>query len=142
MMFYGRLIKQANYQLATEFDRFAAPYDLTGTQMSVIDFLGRQEDYCSSQQTIEREFRIRRSTTTILLQRMEKKGLIVKKVVAGDQRRRLVQLTAKATKLIPVIREHITASEDWLQAGFTASEREVITAFLQRAIRGNENDDQ
>lgn len=35
----GRMVKIASNQLSREFDKFAKPYDLTGTQMSIIDFL-------------------------------------------------------------------------------------------------------
>ena len=35
----GRMVKIAGNQLSREFDQFAKPYDLTGMQMSIIDFL-------------------------------------------------------------------------------------------------------
>ena len=35
----GRLVKKASNQLGREFDQFAKPFDLTGMQMSIIDFL-------------------------------------------------------------------------------------------------------
>ena len=69
----GRLVKKASNQLGREFDQFAKPFDLTGMQMSIIDFIsyGLKEEYF--QQDIEKEFNIQRSTTTVLLQRIYKK---------------------------------------------------------------------
>lgn len=39
----GRLLKQASNQLGRQFDKFAKQYELTGTQMSIIDFLSHKE---------------------------------------------------------------------------------------------------
>ena len=43
----GRLVKKASNQLGREFDQFAKPFDLTGMQMSIIDFIsyGLKEEY-------------------------------------------------------------------------------------------------
>lgn len=79
----GRLLKVASNQMSREFDNFAAQLDLTGQQMSILDFLGNQSEEDSekeiSQTMIELEFNIRRSTTTEILQRMEKRQLIKEK---------------------------------------------------------------
>ena len=68
----GRLLKVASNQMSREFDNFAAQLDLTGQQMSILDFLGNQSEEDSgkeiSQTMIELEFNIRRSTTTEILQ--------------------------------------------------------------------------
>ena len=96
----GRLVKKASNQLGREFDQFAKPFDLTGMQMSIIDFLsqGVKEEYF--QQDIEKEFNIQRSTTTVLLQRMEKKVLIYRQVSQQDARQKSVYLTEKAQGLV------------------------------------------
>ena len=71
---FGRLLKQANNNMMRHFDQFARQYDLTGNQMAVIDFITNYADQEVFQRDIEHEFEIQRSTTTVLLQRMEKKG--------------------------------------------------------------------
>lgn len=43
MELIGRLLKMATNSLNQEFNRFAQQYDLTGTQMSVIDFMANCE---------------------------------------------------------------------------------------------------
>ena len=40
----GRLLKVASNQMSREFDNFAAQLDLTGQQMSILDFLGNQSE--------------------------------------------------------------------------------------------------
>ena len=86
----GRLLKVASNQMSREFDNFAIQFDLTGQQMSILDFLGNQSEEDSgkeiSQTMIELEFNIRRSTTTEILQRMEKRQLIKRKASPTDAR--------------------------------------------------------
>src|SRR5699024_12572710 len=96
----GRMVKIASNQLSREFDKFAKPYDLTGTQMSIIDFLSHdwKEEYF--QQDIEKEFNIQRSTTTVLLQRMEKKGWIYSHFTQKDPCQKSVRLTQKTKELL------------------------------------------
>ena len=54
-------------------DAYAGQYGLTGTQMSIIDFLSESQN--RTQRDIEMEFDIRPSTTTKILQCMEASGL-------------------------------------------------------------------
>lgn len=110
----GRLVKKASNQLGREFDQFAKPFDLTGMQMSIIDFLsqGVKEEYF--QQDIEKEFNIQRSTTTVLLQRMEKKALIYRQVSQQDARQKSVHLTEKAQGLVEECRSYSeTKKKSW-----------------------------
>ena len=93
---FGRLLKQANNNMMRHFDQFARQYDLTGNQMAVIDFITNHADQEVFQRDIEHEFEIQRSTTTVLLQRMEKKGLIERHTSSKDARQKAVVLTDKA----------------------------------------------
>lgn len=76
MINIGRLIKRADVSLSRQMNDFARQSGLTGNQMNTIDYLSRQENMAANQQAIENEFNIRRSTTTIILQRMEKRQLV------------------------------------------------------------------
>jgi hypothetical protein len=67
------LLKIATNHITKNFDNFAKNYDMTWMQMSVIDYLSRNSEKEIFQRDIENEFFIQRSTTTVLLQRMEKK---------------------------------------------------------------------
>ena len=95
---FGRLLKQANNNMMRHFDQFARQYDLTGNQMAIIDFITNHTNHEVFQRDIEHEFEIQRSTTTVLLQRMEKKGLIERHTSSKDDRQKAVVLTDKALK--------------------------------------------
>ena len=54
-----KLVKQAITQIERERDHFATSLNITGTQMSVIDYLSNMPNYTASQNEIEQEFDIR-----------------------------------------------------------------------------------
>ncbi len=102
---YGRRIKRAANLMSRSMDAYAGQYGLTGTQMSIIDFLGEAQNH--SQRDIEMEFDIRPSTTTKILQRMEASGLVTIKRDPRDGRQRIIALTAKARGLQTAVRAYI-----------------------------------
>ena len=125
-----KLVKQATTQIERERDHFAVSLNITGTQMSVIDFLSNMLNYTASQNEIEQEFDIRRSTTTIMVQRMEKRGLIERIASPDDKRQKLVKLTQKAQALVPKIHEYMKQDDLKLRANFTDEELEITRKVL------------
>lgn len=130
----GRLIKQAGNALAQEMNKFARQYNLTGTQMSIIDFLGNFPGNNCDQQAIEKEFAIKRSTTAILLQRMAKSGLVVRRPALDDRRRKVVALTEKGQELFPIVSAYIKKEEVKMLSQLSSDEQATIISFLQRII--------
>ncbi|MDC4186700.1 MarR family transcriptional regulator [Loigolactobacillus coryniformis] len=126
----GRLLKQASNQLSRRFDEFAQQYDLTGVQMSIIDYLGRHRAEPVLQRDIELEFAIQRSTTTLILQRMEKKQLLTRQVAPNDARQKTIRLTDKALQLESVVRGYIDQQEQQLRTDFSATELRIFTKML------------
>lgn len=126
-----KIVKQASTQIDRERDHFAASLDITGTQMSAIDFLSNKPNYLASQNEIEQEFGIRRSTTTIMLQRMEKRGLIKRISSPSDKRQKLVQLTEKAQALVEKIHAYMKQDDLKVRANFTDEELEITRKVLE-----------
>lgn len=131
----GRLVKKASNQLGREFDQFAKPFDLTGMQMSIIDFIsyGLKEEYF--QQDIEKEFNIQRSTTTVLLQRMEKKELIYRQVSQKDARQKSVHLTQKAQDLVAECHSYFQLQEKELEERFSEDEIAIFEKILDYYVK-------
>ena len=109
----GRMVKIASNQLSREFDKFAKPYDLTGTQ----------------------EFNIQRSTTTVLLQRMEKKGLIYRQSSKKDARKKSVHLTEKALALVDACQDYFVSKNAELENQFTEEEIAIFEKILHYYIK-------
>ena len=113
------------------FDQFARQYDLTGNQMAVIDYITNHADQEVFQRDIEHEFEIQRSTTTVLLQRMEKKGLIERHTSSKDARQKAVILTDKALNIASACQFYLRKEEEEFAQQFSAKEREVFLKILQ-----------
>ena len=126
---FGRLLKQANNNMMRHFDQFARQYDLTGNQMAIIDFITNHAKYEVFQRDIEHEFEIQRSTTTVLLQRMEKKDLIERFTSLKDARQKAVALTDKAVKIVSACQAYLRAEEEEFVQQFSAKERNLSQNF-------------
>lgn len=135
-MDYGKLLKYATNQMNKGMDAYAKQFDLTGTQMSIIDFIGNQQQVL--QRDIEAEFNIQRSTATVALQRMEKRGLVVRQPSATDGRQKTVVLTAKAQQLHQVVSQYIAKQQNAMNTAFTPAECETFVHMLQYFIKLNE----
>lgn len=132
----GRLVKKASNQLGRQFDQFAKAYDLTGMQMAIIDFLSYAEDKEYWQRDIEREFNIQRSTTTVLLQRMEKKQLIYRQVSQADARQKSVHLTFKAESLAKECQNYFQQADNRLEQLFSTQEIDACMEILYYYMSG------
>lgn len=133
------LIKQANVAANRERARFAKKLGITGTQMSVIDFLSDQDNNTASQQMIERELDIRRSTTTVLVQGMEKSGLIERIDDPNDKRRKLVHLTSKSEDLVSQIKRYVKNDDQDLRRHFSPEEISTVEEVLEFIRKEDKN---
>lgn len=131
-----KIVHQASTQIDRERDNFAATLGITGTQMSVIDFLSNQVDYLASQNDIEHEFDIQRSTTTIMLQRMEKHGLIKRVINKKDRRKKQVQLTDKSQDLVNQIHQYMKNDDLKFRQNFSKEELAITRKVLERIKNG------
>jgi len=137
-IYTNRLLKIAANHITRELDEFARQYDMTWMQMSVIDYLSRQDDHEIFQRDIEKEFFIQRSTTTVLLQRMEKRDLLYRKASKTDARQRSVFLTAKSHDVEKHIQEFMLGQQKKLEENFTAAELATFEKILKFYTTGGE----
>lgn len=134
MELIGRLLKMAANSLNQQLNQFSQQYDLTGTQMSVIDFMANCGYQECTQHMLEQEFNIKRSTTTAIIQRLVKKGLVDQHPSTTDRRQRVITLTKKGRELAPVVRRYILSSENQLQMKFTDEELQQFKRILKSII--------
>ena len=101
---------------------------LTGMQGWIIDYLYRQgKDNEIFQRDVEKQFNIRRSTATGVLQLLERDGFITREAVAQDARLKSLKLTDKAVQAQETIMKNINELEEQLAMGLT--EEEINTLF-------------
>ena len=135
---YGKRIKRAANLMSRSMDAYAARYGLTGTQMSIIDFLGESQN--RTQRDIEMEFDIRPSTTTKILQRMEASGLLTARRDRRDGRQRIIAPTAKARGMQTAARAYIEDQQKAMERRFDQRELAAFDRMLAYFIALNSDD--
>ena len=84
------------------------------------------------QRDIEKEFNIRRSTATVMLQNLEQKGFLIREAVDYDARLKKIVLTEKAVEHHQRIRERIDIFHRELEKGITSAEKEEFLRILDK----------
>ncbi|MCD2255666.1 MarR family transcriptional regulator [Lactobacillus sp. CC-MHH1034] len=108
----GIAIKRASNSMQRFTEHQAKKLGLTGVQMSIIDFISREENQRDIfQLDVEQEFNIQKSSATALLKLMEKRELIVRVAAPKDNRFKRIILTPKTRELLPQIKK-IYAEDD------------------------------
>ncbi len=88
------------------------------------------------QRDLERQFSIRRSTATKILQLMEKNGLIIRQTVAFDARLKKLVLTDKAIAIHQLVQKEIDKTETRLAKGLTQQDKDTLLELLEK-IKSN-----
>ena len=108
-----------------------AEYGITGPQAHMLNFIydhSMKSDVM--QKDIEKEFNIRRSTTTNALQIMEKQGLITRTGVSTDARIKKVSLTKNGKEVQQILSDIIHDSEIALRDALTKEEFEILILVI------------
>lgn len=111
--------------------------NLTISQAYVIDFIsieGKNKEIF--QKDLEREFDLKRSSVSLMLNNMEKSDLIERVPVTEDARLKKIVLTEKSKKIYQKISIAIDSIENRLSEDITQEEIEVFQIVLEK-IRNN-----
>lgn len=140
----GRLINMVSHQLKRQMN---APEDedgLTNMQKLILHhILFESMNYDLFQKDIEKEFEIRRSTATGILQLLEKNGFIIRKSVEQDARLKKIVPTQKAVSLRQQIIGNICYMEALLRKKVAEEDLKVCVRVLEQMsenLLGNEKE--
>ena len=123
----NNLIKQRmNEEIANEFP------EITAIQGHTIGYLYENKGRKMFQKNIEEELLIKRSTATIMLQSMEKKGLIIRKSVKEDARLKELVLTEKAIKIHEQIKQVIEKIDKQTFEGFSEEDMSNYLNIMEK----------
>ena len=122
-------------QMTRELAKSAAELGLTAQQMLILNFMGDElktqpDKNALSPLDIEQEFNMRRSSTTEILQRMEKAGLISRQQSSVDARQKLILLTDKGRGLLVAIKDAMLAHDADILETLTPDEIAAVRKFL------------
>jgi DNA-binding MarR family transcriptional regulator len=141
-----RLVRRAPFALARRFLQICtaavaeplAREDLMPLDMGVLAYLNRQNGEPDIDQNgLATRLGIDRYTASILLERLEKKGVVERRVNGADRRARLLRLTAHGESLYTRLRAPVVAKQMALLAPLSAKEQELFLDFLMRVVEAN-----
>lgn len=113
--------------------------DLTGVQGWIIGYIyDNSKQGAVFQKDIEKEFNIRRSTATGILQLLEKNNYINRESVASDARLKKLVLTEKAKITHENIEFRIEEFESNLQKGLTIEELDTFYLIMEKVKKNLE----
>lgn len=125
------LINKISNQLKRKIDKeMAEDYHLTKTQSLVLSYLHQQKEIY--QKDIEKNFSIRRSTATEILNLMEKRGLIKRIPCAYDKRINKIEITEEGENLEKIGREKIKQIEKNMTKSLTVEEQKELIQLLKK----------
>ena len=116
-------------------DEHLKKIDLTQSQADVIVLLAHESDKVFRQRDIERALNYSNPTVTGLINRLEQKGFIVRRIDPEDSRARIISLTDKALQIIEEIYESICQTEQMLLEGFSEEEVELLQPLMSRIAK-------
>lgn len=105
---------------------------ITGMQSMILGYLDRHADREVYQRDIERDFKIRRSTVTGILQLMEKDGLIFRQSVKSDGRLKQIGMTEKAMEINSHIKQKLDEVDQKVICDFSEEELAVLYSMIDR----------
>jgi DNA-binding MarR family transcriptional regulator len=110
-------------------------FDLTPLQYAVLAYVQAEPDL--DQIGLAARLGIDRNNTSVLVEQLEAKGLLSRRVNGADRRARLLRLTPRGEKLRARIQPVTYAGQQRLLSVLEPAERELLLDLLVRVIEGN-----
>src|SRR5690349_10771237 len=128
----GFMIQRCHQIAVAIFADECREFDLTTTQYGILYVLGRSPGV--DQISIARLLGLDRSTTGMVVGRLEERQLLRRAVDPADKRKRLLELTPAGDKLLTRIQPVVRKAQERLFAPFSTEERELLVKLLDRLI--------
>lgn len=123
------LLAQVGAHAAAKFAERLAPLKLAPAHAGILRAISRQHGV--SQQELARLLGMFPSRLVLVLDEMERSGLVERKATE-DRRRHALHLTPRGTQRLEAIRRVAQEHRDSLCAALTSEERETLAALLSR----------
>lgn len=132
----GMLINRLSNCLRRRSGEIQKKVGVSGAQGAILDYI-IVESACGSvcQRDIEREFGLRPSTATEVLQSLETAALIRRVPDEHDARRKNIEFTQQAGSIRDALADEITQTEALLLRGITPAEQAQFMAIGQKLLR-------
>lgn len=129
----GYQVRMAYVAIRRHFESAMERLDLTQKQTSVLWLI--EANPAVSQIALANELGMDRASMMAIVDRLEERGLIVRKRSTQDGRRQELYVTAKGKKVLTQAKAAIQAHEKWISAKFTKAELSGFVECLKRFAR-------
>lgn len=140
------LVRRAPFPLARRFLQICtaavaeplAREDLVPIDMGVLAYLNRKNGEPDIDQNgLAARLGIDRYSASLMVDRLEKKGIVERRVNGADRRARLLRLTAQGEKLYARLRAPVVAKQMELLATLAPKEQDLFLDLLVRVVQAN-----
>lgn len=129
-------INRASRALLRLQDARLRPLGLGMGQLPVLHALA--DGRSMSQKDLAKRARVEQPTMAEMLSRMERDGVVEREPDPNDRRASLISLTRRARARLPKAKDLLIEGEEEAMAGFTAEEKQLLRALLQRVVQNLE----
>lgn len=130
----SKQIRMISNKFKELWDRKLLQYNLTSSQMDILIYLKFHKSQEIHQREIEQWFQLKNPTVTGLLNRLEEKGFIIRKMNPADKRYRVIELTDKAEQLLADLGEKGMEMDEKIYHCLSQEEQDVLTELLNRIL--------
>lgn len=128
----GFMLRRAHQISVSLFMEQAAPFGVTTTQYGVLVILRACEGL--DQISLSKKVGLDRSTTGLVIKKLETEGLVVRIEDALDHRRKVIVLTAKGERKLESLRTAAARSQAIALSAFTPAEAEQFLSLLRKFV--------
>ena len=126
----GYSLRRAEVTMRQQFTRTLADWDIRGAEYSVLVLTATNK--LVTQADLGEALNIKRPNMVSLIERLEKRGLIARKVHEHDRRNHILTLTEKGEALLVDIEGPVQEMDQWVTRCWSAKERAQVMALLER----------
>lgn len=129
----ARYISKLSNKLRRKIDAFSSRENFSGSQGRVLHFILAQSTDVF-QKDIEEEYSLRPSTATVLLNKMEKNGLICRESTENDARLKRIIVSEKALQYKDIIMKDIINLEEELTKDISQKDLDIFFSVVEKML--------
>ena len=128
----GYQLRLAQIALFRDFSQGLGSQDVTPGLFGVLVIIEANPDL--KQSDLARATHLDRSTVVTVIDNLERRGLVARRVAPHDRRSNAIRLTADGATLLRKLKRQVAQHEKRLLRHFSAAEREQFSALLQKVF--------
>jgi len=132
------MFKHIDNSLGMNFNIEMKELDLTKTQTDLIRFINDNPGKKITQKDIEEGLKLKNPTITGVINRMEEKGFVTRRIDENNKKYRIIELTTKAHEVLREIKSKAITIEKRMSAGMTMDEKIEFNRLMDLVLKNLE----